>query len=186
MPGWGCIHLRCEWIMSTGMNTQPPKEFADKHGRCGSKCYVCTGRHQDYMLPIIVTGAMSFLSTDAFRRALDCSNPITFENSNELLKTLTDNSDHRKLVFGVKTVPAYSVNAFFFQLFATNILSYEWQNNTTDLCFALTKDQNSNCRYQDLQSWKGFEFRSSHRGGRIISHASLASQGSILDYLSRR
>ena len=186
MPDWGCIHLRCEWIMSTGMNTQPPKEFTDRHERCGSKCYVCTGRHRDYMMPIIVTGAMSFLSTDVFRRALDSSNLIIPDNSNELIKTLTDNADHRKMVFGLKFVKAYSVNAFFFQLFATNILSCEWQNNTTGLCFALTKDQNNNCRYKTLNSWKGFEFRSRYRGGTPMSHASLASQPSIRDYLSQR
>ena len=84
-------------------------------------------------MPIGVTGAMLFLSTDAFRRALNRSNPITFENSNDLLKTLTDNADRRKMVFGVKTVPAYSTSTFFFQLFAMKILSYEWQNATTDL-----------------------------------------------------
>ena len=51
---------------------------------------------------------MSFLSTYAFRRALNCSNPITFENSNELLKTLTDNADHRKLADFTRRLGEYS------------------------------------------------------------------------------
>ena len=109
MPDWGCIHLRCEWIMSTGENTKPSKAFVEKHGPCGSNCYVCRKEHRDYMLPIIARGAISFLTTDAFRTAMEQTNPITFENCSEFTKTLTENSDHRKMVFGIKTVPAYSL-----------------------------------------------------------------------------
>ena len=119
MPNWGCFHLSCEWIMSTGENTRPTDAFVVKRGQCGSNCYVCLREHRGYMLPIAVRGTICFLSTDAFHIAIEKMNPITFENCSELTKILTESFDHRKMVFDIKIVLAYSVNSFFFQLIAT-------------------------------------------------------------------
>ena len=71
------------------------------------------------MLPIIVTDAMEFLSRYAFRRGLKKANPITFDNAAKLPKLLTENDDHRRLVFGVKTVTVFSIHSFLFQRVAT-------------------------------------------------------------------
>ena len=77
------------------------------------------------MLPIIVTGAMEILSSDAFCRGLEKANPITFDNAAKLPKLLTKHADHRRLVFGVKTVAVYSIHSFLFQLVATKTLGFQ-------------------------------------------------------------
>jgi hypothetical protein len=75
---------------------------------------------------------------------MQLTNPITFENSSDLTKTLTESSGHQKMVFDVKNVKAYNINSFFFQRVATNILTFAWQNNNKSLCFALAKDDRVN------------------------------------------
>ena len=74
-----------------------------------------------YMLPGIPSGAIAFLSTDVFRWGMNKANSITFDTVSDLPKLLAENTDHRKLVFGVKTVPMYSINFYFFQLMVTGI-----------------------------------------------------------------
>ena len=103
------------------------------------------------MLPIIVTGAMEFLSRYAFRRGLKKANPITFDNTANLSKLLTENADHRRLVFWVKTGAVYGIHSFLFQLVATKILSFQWQNNCKELVYGVTKDKRGNCKYKNIQ-----------------------------------
>ena len=50
MSEWGCIHLGCEWPMSTGENTRPRDAFVGKYGRCKLHCYICRKDHRRYML----------------------------------------------------------------------------------------------------------------------------------------
>ena len=85
------------------------------------------------------------------------SNPLTFDNCHEITQILTENADHRKMIFGVKTVPAYSVNSFFFQLVTTKILTFKWTNNKTSLCCSLAKDEIDHYKFKILCSWNGFE-----------------------------
>ena len=137
------------------------------------------------MLPIVVTGAMEFLSSDAFRRGLEQANPITFANAATLPKLLTENADHRKLVFGVKTIAVYSIHSFLFQLVATKILGFQWQNNCKELAYELTKDKLGNYTYKDIRSWNGFEF-CSRQSNALASYKSLTAHGNMLDYLNMR
>ena len=105
MPGWGCVHLRCKLLLSTGETTRLHRIFSEKHGARGSQsqCYLCITTHRNCMLPVVVSGAMEFLSTDAFHCELEQSNPIN--NASEFPKLLSKNFDHRKLLFWIKTVP---------------------------------------------------------------------------------
>ena len=107
------------------------------------------------MLPIIVTGAMEFLSSDAFCCGLEKATPITFDNSAKLPKLLTKNADHRRLVFWVKKVVIYSIHSFLFQLVAIKILGSYWQNNCKELAYELTKDKRGNYKYKDIRCWNG-------------------------------
>ena len=129
---------------------------------------------------------MDFLSSDAFRRGTENANPITFSNATDMTKLLSENADHRKLVFGVKTVPVYSINAFFFQLVATGILDFVWQNNGKELCYVLSKNQHDQYNYKDIRCWSGFEFRLAQSTGRLLSFASQLAHGNIRDYMARR
>ena len=181
LPDWGCVHLRCEWLLATGKNTRPTSDFLQKHGKCGNKCFVCSKEHRKYMLPIVPSGAMDFLSSDAFARGMENVNPITFENARDLPK-----ADNQKLVFGVKTVPAYNINAFFFQLVATGILEFVWQNNGKELCYALSENKHNQHNYKDMRQWSGFEFRTAQPTGRLMSFASQLAHGNIENYMSRR
>ena len=186
LPDWGCVHLRCEWLLATGKNTRPTRDFVEKHGKCGNKCFVCSKEHRKYMLPIVPSGAMDFLSSDAFATGMENANPITFENARDLPKVLSQNADNQKLVFNVKTVPAYNINAFFFQLVATGILEFVWQNNGKELCYALSKNIHNQHNYKDIRQWSGFEFRTAQPTGRLMSFASQLAHGNIENYMSRR
>ena len=99
---------------------------------------------------------------------------------------LSDSPDLKKNVFGVKTVPAYAVNAFFFCLVATRILTVEWTNNKKDICCIVSKDADGNYKYKKLSYWNGFEFRAQGHGGKEVSFESLAAHGNIRSYFASR
>ena len=56
---------------------------------------------------------MTFLGGDHILKGLLAASPITFGNCIEITKLLSDHADFLRIVFGVKTVSMYCVDAFF-------------------------------------------------------------------------
>ena len=109
---------------------------------------------------------------------------MTFDNADNIPRILGNSPDHKKTVFGVKTVPAYAVNAFFFQLVATGILTFEWTNNKKNIGCVLSKDADGKYKYKKLSVWNGFEFQAQGHGGKEVSFESLAAHGNIRNYFA--
>jgi len=172
MPDWGCVHLRAEYFLSTKANTRMPQSFVDAHGPCGNKCYIChKEKYKKYMLPIVHEGAVRFLSSCHFSDKMPYL--ITNADSDGMLDLLWNNPDWRKEVFGIKTVQKYNVTAFFFQLLATKILSFQWTNVKREVVCVLTRDKHDKYRYLDVSAWDGFHFRSKRHGGAKVHLSSL-------------
>jgi superfamily II DNA/RNA helicase len=93
MPGWGCLHLRSEWLLSTKHNTRPPQSFKDEHGPCNDMCYVCKCTHRKWMLPIVFEGAVEFLGTELFKGQMPYV--ITHDDSEGLPNILWESNDMR-------------------------------------------------------------------------------------------
>ena len=69
LPAHGCIHLRCETILSTGKNDLPGK-YHQTYEPCGSQCYVCNKKYEKYTLPIVYEGTIEFLGSSHFGKTL--------------------------------------------------------------------------------------------------------------------
>ena len=166
MPGLGCVHTRCEWFMATGELSAPPEMILP----CERKCYICTGGHRKYFLPIIYTGAIEFLRSER----MDKTFPYTVEvnNCDGMLSSLTDDTDWVKRIFGKKKITKYNVTAFFFTLVGSNILSFQKKSNLEVIC-VLSRDDQGNKMYEKQLNWEGFEFRVSGSSSRIHSWADI-------------
>ena len=171
MPDWGCIHLRSEWFLSTKSNTKMPTWFCEQHEPCKTQCYMCDGKYQKYMLPIVHEGAVRFL--DSFHFSENLPFALTRDNAEEFVDLLWLSPDWRRDVFGVKTVQKYNVHSFFFQLIATNILSFQWSNVKREVVCVLTRGSGKKYRFQEVPAWEGFHFRSSRHGAAKVSFTSL-------------
>lgn len=136
------------------------------------------------MCPIVHSGAVSFLSSYAFRSSLASVSPITFDNTDKIPRMLTKNSDHRKMVFGVKQAPAYFANTFLFQLVATGILTFEWTDDSKKVCCVVSKNADGKYKYKNKVTWNGFEFREAEHGGRLVSFKSIKAHGNIRNFLA--
>ena len=62
LPELGCVHARSEWIMYSGKMQQPPPSITP----CLTQCHVCDGIHLQTFLPIIFSGALSFMKSSTF------------------------------------------------------------------------------------------------------------------------
>ena len=111
------------------------------------------------MLPIVYEGALAFLESEYFSARETMPYRITYDAYDDMTNKLWESADWRKNVFGVKTVTKYNVNAFFFQLIGTRILSFEWTNASTGLVCVFGTDVNNQFLYKQPHSWKGFTFR---------------------------
>ena len=105
LPGLGCAHCRSEWGLFSG----DFKFFPEIMLPCGSDCFVCDKSYEKYMLPIILSGAMQFLSSGSFGDQLPFE--VTNENAEDLVDILWNSADNKKLVFGRKNIEKYR---FFF------------------------------------------------------------------------
>ena len=171
MPGWGCIHLRSEWLLSTKHNTRPPQSFVDAHGPCNNMCYICKRTHNKWMLPVVYEGAVEFLETELFKGQLPFE--ITHDNSEGLPNILWESNDMRLKVFGKKTIAKYNVHSFFLQLIASDMLSFEWTDNSKKIVCVRRKESDGSYKYANIKYWSGFEFRSSRHGGANVTYESL-------------
>ena len=75
-------------------------------------------------------------------------------------------------IFGIKKVYQYNVEAFFFQLLATGILSVDYEGND-GVRFLLTQVDKEKYLYSDVRAWKGFEFRNNKRTHNSVSYDDL-------------
>lgn len=171
MPGWGCLHLRSEWLLSTRPNTRPSQAFADEHGPCNNMCYVCKRNHEKWMLPVVYAGAVEFLGTELFKGQMPYE--ITYDNSEGLVNILAESADMKLKVFGKKTIAKYNVHSFFFQLIASDILCFEWVDNNRKVVCVRSKEIDGSFKYLNVKYWSGFEFRSARHGGAVVSYDSL-------------
>ena len=73
-------------------------------------------------------------------------------------------------IFGIKTMQKYSINAFFFQLVASGILTYKWVNTNTSVACELAKDDNDHFHYKNKSYWLGFAFQKNGWGAGTISY----------------
>ena len=72
---------------------------------------------------------------------------------------------------------------FFFQLVASNMLSFE-KNSKGEVACVLSKDNAGKSNYQQIIFWSGFGFRSTRYGGGSISYNTLSSRRSFMDYFN--
>jgi superfamily II DNA or RNA helicase len=184
MPAWGCLHLRFEWYLSSKSNTRHPKSFKECHGACETQCYICNRDYRKFMLPVMYDGVMTFLASDHFRLGLHEANPVTMSNAGEITQLLTSFPDYRKMVFAVKTVPNYCVDAFLFQLVASKILTFNQviKKGKKEIQCALAKDDNEKYLYKNIKYWSGFEFRARQHGAALVPYHSLVSRQGFTDY----
>ena len=95
------------------------------------------------MLHIVYDGALT-LESEYFSAKETMPYCINHDAYNDMPNKLWESADWRKSVFGIKTVTKYNINAFFFQLIDTKILSFEWTNGTAGLvCVFGTDDATS-------------------------------------------
>ena len=80
------------------------------------------------MLPIIYKGAVEFLDSDYFSGQDFMPYTITHDDKESMPNRLRESADYRKKICGFENVAKYNVNAFFFQLVATGILTFNWIN----------------------------------------------------------
>ena len=172
LPGLGCIHLRAEWYLATGANTPLPDNWPnEEYPVCGDKCYVCRGNYVSDLLPIVYEGAVEFLQSEYFSGVNFMPYSVTHEEPESVTDRLWNSGDYKKKIFGKKSVTKYNVNAFFFQLVATGILTFEWNNTETKVVCTLGTDDNEIFKYKNTIFWKGFNFRTAKRDGASVSYS---------------
>ena len=157
LPALGCVHSRTEWFMKRGVLELPPPVIEP----CHTKCHVCNGKYIKTFLPVIYSGASKFLKSTRIASTLPFI--LTHNNGSHLINTLWEDKDLCKDVFGVKHPNKGNVIGFFFQLIATNIISFELVNTNALQC-VLTKQPNGGYVHEDTISWLGIEFRTPKRG----------------------
>ena len=124
-----------------------------------------------YMLPIIQPRAVAFLKSTLFS-ANYRNNALTFDTMEDVPNILWKSKDWMFDIFGIKKVYQYNVEAFFFQLLATGILSVDYEGND-GVRFLLTQVDKEKYLYSDVRAWKGFEFRNNKRTHNSVSYDDL-------------
>ena len=98
---------------------------------------------------------------------------ITHDDKERIPNRLWESADYEKKIFGFKNVAKYNVNAFFFQLVAMSILTFNWVNADKNVVYLFGKDINNVIKYKVPSYWKGLCFRRSGHGGGRIDYASV-------------
>jgi len=148
----GCVHCRMVWFLAFGKLEHYPRCMLP----CETQCFVCTGEHQKYILPIVYEGAIEFLKSRQLVDAMPYK--ICYSDIEGLVDLLYKDSDWTERVFAIKTVSKYNVAAFFFQLIVTKILSFEWVGTTKLVCVISRVGTSTVFNYENITCWEGFEF----------------------------
>ena len=133
------------------------------------------------MLPVVYEGAQQFWDNEHLWTGLQLCNPLSFENVQQLPSLLSDHADYCKMVFGVKTVSNYRVDAFFFQLFASKCFAFN-MNKKSEVTIALAKYDNRIGLYNNVKYWDGFEFWRARPGGESVLYSTLLSRETFQEY----
>jgi hypothetical protein len=119
----------------------------------------------------VYEGAVEFLESEYFSGVDFMPYSVTHEEPEAVTDRLWNSGDYKKKIFGKKSVTRYNVNAFFFQLVATGILTFEWNNTETKVVCTLATDEHDIFKYKNTIFWKGFNFRNAKRGGASVSYS---------------
>ena len=87
------------------------------------------------------------------------------------------------MLFCIKNVSNYNIDAFFFQLVASRMLTFA-KNKKEEVSCVLAKDITGGYNYRYIESWSGFEFRSAWPGGRTIPYSTLKESNRFRNYFS--
>ena len=173
LPELGCIHSRSEWFMAMGLLSAPPAIILS----CSTQCYVCDGRYKKICLPVVHSGAIQFLDS---RQLTDVHLfVLTVANCDEFVDRLAKDKDWLLWVFGKESVTRYNVTAFFLQLLATKILSFELVGNKNVL-IVISVDENHNKKFKNILQWEGIQFRVKGKRGRSVSFKDLVEKMSMV------
>ena len=140
--------------------TPPPEVFlgCGETKENGQQCFTCDGKYKQYLLPVVFSGALKFLKSQRFMQVL--SIVLTVQNCEDVIGCLCGDKDWWILVFGLSFVKKYNVTAFFFQLLATKLLTFEIVDRTNVMCIlARSKQDKYEFVYEVPFAWEGFEFR---------------------------
>mmetsp|Transcript_13705 Transcript_13705/g.23332 ORF Transcript_13705/g.23332 Transcript_13705/m.23332 type:complete len:186 (+) Transcript_13705:890-1447(+) len=177
IPGLGCLHLRSEWYLHWGVLEDLPTDWPnDKNPCCNSNCYVCNGSYTKNIHPIVYEGTLEFLESEYFCGEGFMPYKISHDNYDNVPNRLADSADWKKKVFGLKMVPKYKVNAFFFQLIGSGILSFWWGHSSEEIVCEFGTDNNDRLKYKNIKYWRGFTFRSAKWGGGHFEYISLLNK----------
>ena len=97
---------------------------------------------------MVYSGAIKFLKSSCFTDIMPFD--LNVQNCDELVDSLYLNKDWCKTVFGIKGVKKYNIATFFFQLFATKILSFKLVYKKVVHC-VITKDGNGKYLYETVE-----------------------------------
>ena len=100
------------------------------------------------MLPIIYEGAVDFLDSEYFSGQDFMPYTITQNDKERIPNRLWESADYKKKIFGFTNVAKYNANAFFFQLVATGILTFNWVNANKTVIYRFGKNINNVIKYK--------------------------------------
>ena len=121
--------------------------------------------HPEKNLRVVYGGGVSFLKSLYFTDIMPFD--LNVKNCDELVDLLYVNKDWCKIVFGIKGVKKYNITSFFFQLFATKILSFKLVDKKVVSC-TITRDDNEKLLYETVENWEGMKFCTKKlRGGAV-------------------
>ena len=93
MPDMGCLHCRAEWLLFSGETRHYPEIMVP----CGTQCFVCNGKYEKYILPMLYEGAVEFLDSSYFNDQLVFE--MTLESVDGLIDILWVSKDWREIYF---------------------------------------------------------------------------------------
>ena len=100
---------------------------------------------------------------------------LTIDNCESFVDKLAKDKDWLSKGFGKETVARYQVTAFYFKLFATEIISFE-KIGSDCVSVAVSEDRQKRKKFKNILNWEGIKFRASGRGGRVITFKEIAEK----------
>ena len=100
---------------------------------------------------------------------------LTVANCDEFVDCLAKDKDWLLWVFGKESVTRYNVTAFFLQLLATKILSFELVGNKNVL-IVISVDENHNKKFKNILQWEGIKFCVKGKRGCSVSFKDLVKK----------
>ena len=96
--------------MTMGSLLAPPEMILP----CETQCYICDGSYKKIILPVIYSGVLDLLGSRRFNDKIPID--LTYDECDFFVDKLAKDEE---------TVTRYHITTFYFQLFATRIISFE-------------------------------------------------------------